>query len=107
MDAVAEQEATAKGFQAMSQETGDELNGRFTDIQAKSGMIAIGVNSLVQINTSIFQNTSAMLLQLGEMFGIQNLQLKELNTISKNTGYLLTISEEISALRRQFTDNIG
>ena len=106
-DAVAEQEATAKGFQAMSQDTGDELNGRFTDIQAKSGMIAIGVNSLVQINTSIFQNTSAMLLQLGEMFGIQNLQLKELNTISRNTGYLLTIYEEISALRRQFTNNIG
>lgn len=107
MDAIAEQEATAKGFQAMSQETGDELNGRFTDIQAKSGMIAIGVNSLVQINNSIFQNTSAMLLQLGEMFGIQNLQLKELNTISKNTGYLISIFDEISALRRQFTDNIG
>ena len=103
MSAIAEQEATAKGFQAMSQETGDELNGRFTDIQAKSGMIAIGVNSLVQINTSIFQNTSAMLLQLGEMFGIQNLQLKELNTISKNTSYLLTIYDEISTLRR----NVG
>ena len=103
MDMLSEQEATAKGFKAMSQETGDELNGRFTDIQAKSGMIAIGVNSLVQINTSIFQNTSAMLLRLGEMFGIQNLQLKELNTISKNTGYLQTIYEEISTLRR----NVG
>lgn len=29
------QSATARGFQAMSQETGSELNGRFTDIQGK------------------------------------------------------------------------
>ena len=29
------QTATSRGFQAMSQDTGDELNGRFTDIQGK------------------------------------------------------------------------
>lgn len=29
------QEATAKGFQTMDQETGSELNGRFTDMQGK------------------------------------------------------------------------
>lgn len=29
-------DAASKGFQTMSQETGDELNGRFTDIQART-----------------------------------------------------------------------
>lgn len=29
------QNATSRGFQAMSQDTGDELNGRFTDMQGK------------------------------------------------------------------------
>lgn len=34
-DGKTKQEATSRGFQAMSQDTGDELNGRFTDIQGK------------------------------------------------------------------------
>lgn len=34
------QSATSKGFQAMSQETGSELNGRFTDIQGQTHRIA-------------------------------------------------------------------
>lgn len=33
------QSATARGFQAMSQETGSELNGRFADMQGKMGEI--------------------------------------------------------------------
>lgn len=34
------QQATSKGFQTMSQETGSELNGRFTDIQGQTHRIA-------------------------------------------------------------------
>ncbi|MBO7285435.1 MAG: tape measure protein [Alistipes sp.] len=34
------QNATSKGFQTMSQETGSELNGRFTDIQGQAHRIA-------------------------------------------------------------------
>lgn len=38
------QSTTSKGFQAMSQDTGDELNGRFTDIQGKVS----GIHEAVQ-----------------------------------------------------------
>lgn len=38
-DTLAAQEASARGFNAMSQDTGDELNGRFTDIQGKVTLI--------------------------------------------------------------------
>ena len=41
------QEATSKGFKAMSQDTGDELNGRFTDIQGKVTDIRTFVLDLV------------------------------------------------------------
>lgn len=41
--ALASQQATSKGFQAMSQETGSELNGRFTDIQGQTHRIAEAV----------------------------------------------------------------
>lgn len=40
---VTGQSATSKGFQAMSQETGSELNGRFTDIQGQTHRIAEAV----------------------------------------------------------------
>ena len=104
VDAVAEQEATAKGFQSMSQDTGDELNGRFTDIQAKSGILAVGVNSLVAINTSILKDTSGLLASVREMFGIQNLQLKALNMISDNTTHLAAIAQDINTLRSDIKD---
>ena len=42
-DEVKGQSATSKGFQAMSQETGSELNGRFTDIQGQTHRIAEAV----------------------------------------------------------------
>ena len=40
------QSATSRGFQAMSQDTGDELNGRFSDIQGKMSILVSGVDKL-------------------------------------------------------------
>lgn len=52
------QQASSKGFQSMSQGTGEELNGHFTAIQAsneeiKNQLLAVtsGVNSLISIST--------------------------------------------------------
>lgn len=52
------QSASSKGFQTMSQDTGEELNGRFTALQVsneeiKSQMInvVVGIGSLVSIST--------------------------------------------------------
>lgn len=42
-DVAASKQTTSKGFQAMSQETGSELNGRFTDIQGQTHRIAEAV----------------------------------------------------------------
>lgn len=55
---AASQSASSKGFQTMSQDTGEELNGRFTALQIsneeiKSQMInvVVGIGSLVSIST--------------------------------------------------------
>lgn len=44
------QNATSRGFQAMSQDTGDELNGRFTDMQGKMNILVNGMELLRSIN---------------------------------------------------------
>lgn len=44
------QNATSRGFQAMSQDTGDELNGRFTDMQGKMNILINGMELLRSIN---------------------------------------------------------
>lgn len=44
------QNATSRGFQAMSQDTSDELNGRFTDMQGKMNILVNGMELLRSIN---------------------------------------------------------
>jgi tape measure domain-containing protein len=51
------QTATSRGFQAMSQDTGDELNGRFTDMQGKMNILVSGMDMLRSINMET-RNTS-------------------------------------------------
>lgn len=65
-----QQSASSKGFQSMSQDTGEELNGRFTALQIageeiKNQMInaVVGLNSLVSISTSSNATLSSILEQ--------------------------------------------
>lgn len=65
-----QQSASSRGFQSMSQDTGEELNGRFTALQIageeiKNQMInaVVGLNSLVSISTSSNATLSSILEQ--------------------------------------------
>ena len=55
--AASGQTATSRGVQAMSQDTGDELNGRFTDMQGKMNILVSGMDMLRSINMET-RNTS-------------------------------------------------
>lgn len=59
MDTIS-QTATAKGFQVMSQDTGDELNGRFTDIQGKTSAINDAVQYIKSLSISQLQHASSI-----------------------------------------------
>lgn len=50
---ASKQQATSRSFQTMSQDTGDELNGRFTDIQGKVTDIRNAVMSQLQMRDSV------------------------------------------------------
>ena len=44
------QNPASKGFQAQSQDTGNELNGRFSDMQGKMNILVNGMDMLRSIN---------------------------------------------------------
>lgn len=56
-ESVSTQSATSRGFQVMSQDTGSELNGRFTDIQGKvtdiRGYVMTETQSIIGLISSI------------------------------------------------------
>lgn len=105
------QEATVKGFQAMSQDTGDELNGRFTalqiageeiktqnTIQSQSlNLLTAKADTILSINTetrNIADDTRDLIAQ----------SYLELVQISENTGnsakYLKDIKADMAEVKR-------
>lgn len=104
------QEATAKGFQAMSQDTGDELNGRFTALQISGeeiknqntiqsqslNLLTAKADTILSINTetrNIADDTRDLIAQ----------SYLELVQISENTGnsakYLKDIKADIAEVK--------
>jgi hypothetical protein len=55
-----QQSASSGGFQTMSQETGSELNGRFTDIQGQTHRIAEAVEFIKGISVTQLQHTASI-----------------------------------------------
>lgn len=85
------QSATSRGFQAMSQDTGDELNGRFSDLQMKGQQI-------IDINTGIRDIAS-------ELRQIQVESLLELRGINENTGNTVKILKIHTYMLSKISDN--
>ena len=104
------QEATAKGFQAMSQDTGEELNGRFTALQISGeeiknqntiqsqslNLLTAKADTILSINTetrNIADDTRDLIAQ----------SYLELVQISENTGnsakYLKDIKADIAEVK--------
>lgn len=61
-----EQTATSRGFQAMSQETGSELNGRFTDMQGK----------MTEVRDFVFQTVVDGQHRLNELVNIRDIAIQ-------------------------------
>jgi hypothetical protein len=91
--------ATSKGFQTMSQETGSELNGRFTDIQGQAHIIA----EAVEFNKEVQQQQALYLQSVSETLAAIK---TDTDSIEKHTRALANIESDISAMRRTM-DNGG
>lgn len=95
MDNESGQEAQSKGFQAMSQDTGDELNGRFTAIQISTASIDMNVIGLKANSDALKINSDMMIPHLNAIHeGMEIMQAvaretaEHLRSISDNTALL-------------------
>lgn len=97
MNDSSSQEGSKRGFETMSQESADELNGRFTAVQMDTSairelMLAYSMRMIASIN-SIKYNTDE----------IRNLSLSaigHLETISRNTFELYEMNERLGKIER-------
>lgn len=113
---ISSQSATSRGFQAMSQDTGSELNGRFTDIQGKvtdiRGYVMTETQSIIGLISSItsIQIAAVRNVQISNellQYAVKTyLEVAEINTTTQAMNDTLTyIREDITAIKRN-TANI-
>lgn len=89
--------ATSKGFQTMSQETGSELNGRFTDIQGQTHRIAEAVEfckSLHIENLTQVQSINATVAMIHN----------DTSLIAEHTKVLAQMQADLNSIRRSIDD---
>lgn len=99
-DSEFSQNSTKKGFQAMSQESADELNGRFTAIQIDTSNIKSLCDSIL-INTQFITNTIvAMRQNIDEIKNLSLLALDYLEAISKNTYELYEMNDRLGKIEQ-------
>jgi hypothetical protein len=115
-ESVSTQSATSRGFQAMSQDTESELNGRFTDIQGKvtdiRGYVMTETQSIIGLISSItsIQIAAVRNVQISNellQYAVKTyLEVAEINTTTQAMNDTLTyIREDITAIKRN-TANI-
>lgn len=115
-ESASTQSATSRGFQAMSQDTGSELNGRFTDIQGKvtdiRGYVMTETQSIIGLISSItsIQIAAVRNVQINNellQYAVKTyLEVAEINTTTQAMNDTLTyIREDITAIKRN-TANI-
>lgn len=93
-ESVSTQSATSRGFQVMSQDTGSELNGRFTDIQGKvtdiRGYVMTETQSIIGLISSItsIQIAAVRNVQINNellQYAVKTyLEVAEINATTKN-----------------------
>ena len=92
------QEASKNAFATMSQDTGDELNGRFTALQMSGERTAVSVGSM-QIDMAEVRKSSLLAAEYTlELRDISLLGLDQLTKIAKNTNELYVMNERLGKI---------
>lgn len=112
---ASKQQATSRSFQTMSQDTGDELNGRFTDIQGKitdiRGYVMAQTQSIIGLLTSMANIETAMYASVqvnNELLRYAVMTYMEIVEINGNTAAMRValqgIQEDIAAIKRNTSE---
>lgn len=93
-------EASSRGFAAMSQETGNELNGRFTALQISNETIAQGMTTVVTTLLSMQAMMTGDGSALSDIRDIHMIEATYLADIVKQTKPLPAMAEAIDKIQR-------
>ena len=91
-------EAESKGFQSMSQDTADELNGRFTALQISGANIEVKLGEQLQLDKEALLLSQSIRDNIELSTQIASQQLQELRTISKNTSLLEETNRKLKTI---------
>lgn len=94
------QEASRGAFQTMSQETGDELNGRFTAIQMDTSHIRETLSDIQLSMSSLHLSASVIKQNTDEIRNISLLAIDHLEAISKNTHELYEMNQRLGKIEK-------
>lgn len=91
-------EGSSGGFESMSQDTADELNGRFTAIQISTASIDTKMDTVIQGNGQLLSAAQQFCEGLSLIAGIADNQLTELRQINENTAVLSEMNVKLKRI---------
>ena len=100
-DSEEDLEGSSGGFESMSQDTADELNGRFTAIQISTASIDTKMDTIIQGNGQLLSAAQQFCANVSLIAGIADNQLNELRQINENTAVL----SEMNVKLKRIEDN--
>lgn len=89
------QNSSRGGFSTMSQDTADELNGRFTALQMSNETIKIATIDIQADVKGILSRMALMTSSMEEMRGMALIAIDYLETISKHTSHLPQMNDRL------------
>ena len=96
----ANQESTKKGFEAMSQESADELNGRFTAVQMDTSAIRHLMLQYSIEMASLRLSATEIKTHLSEIKNLALTAIDHLETISQNTSQIYGTNERLDKIEK-------
>lgn len=99
------QSASSKGFQSMSQDTGSELNGRFTALQMAGEIISKQAESQTGLLNSLDMNVKEIKDASFELRDLHMQSVVHLAAINKSTSVLPEMADDIKKVVRN-TENL-
>lgn len=93
-------EGSKGAFQTMSQDTAEELNGRFTALQMSGAAIAEGIDNIRLDFAGMRSATNAVNDNVEFILGVQQMQLNELQEINANTANLVQMRNSLQRIER-------
>ena len=99
------QSASTKGFESMSQDTANELNGRFTAVQESNENIRVSIVELKGTIQELLANNGEQINISNEILTILAQSYLEIQQIRENTGEIVNpiknISKRIDSISRK------